>query len=525
MEHNASQKNFFKGALLLTLAGLISKILSAGYRIPLQNIAGDVGFYIYQQVYPFLGMAWVISIYGFPVAISTLVAQRRSLSIRGFFMPVFFLLLSISVLFFAVCYIGAPFIAHVMGDDNLVMPLRVAASVFLFLPFTSLLRGVFQGLNDMGPTAYSQMLEQFVRVLIIIVGTVYFVRSGYSLYHVGAGAAVGSVIGAIVATVYLSYVAWVRIPARISHADKQVSFVYTAKIVIVVGLFICINYMMLLFIQLGDALTMVASLERLGMEFVEAQKWKGIFDRGYPLIQLGTVIGSSLALSLVPSITKQRLENKEQEVYNDAYRAMRFSFIFASAATIGLIIVLPSVNKLFFDSQDGTMALQLLALVILFGSVALTSSSLLQGIGKVKTPAIMVVIGFVLKIALNSWLVSVYGIYGGAVASVLAILAVCIGNSIALYKEIGVNVLTTVPWKQLIASLCAMGIAVVVGEWGYEQLFTVQSRLDYVGYTLVNVVLGMGVFLLMLLRTGIFAEKDLEGVPLGEKLMLMAKRR
>ncbi len=42
-----------KGALLLTLAGLAGKVLSAGYRIPLQNLTGDVGFYIYQQVYPF----------------------------------------------------------------------------------------------------------------------------------------------------------------------------------------------------------------------------------------------------------------------------------------------------------------------------------------------------------------------------------------------------------------------------------------------------------------------------------------
>lgn len=47
----------FQGAVILTIAGLLSKILSAVYRVPFQNIVGDTGFYIYQQVYPFLGIA------------------------------------------------------------------------------------------------------------------------------------------------------------------------------------------------------------------------------------------------------------------------------------------------------------------------------------------------------------------------------------------------------------------------------------------------------------------------------------
>ena len=70
-------KALFRGAFILMLAALITKILSAFYRIPFQNIVGDIGFYIYQQVYPFYGIAIVLSTTGFPVVISKLYAEQK----------------------------------------------------------------------------------------------------------------------------------------------------------------------------------------------------------------------------------------------------------------------------------------------------------------------------------------------------------------------------------------------------------------------------------------------------------------
>ncbi len=103
MDGNETNK-LVKGALLLTLAGVISKLLSAGYRIPLQNLTGDVGFYAYQQVYPILGIASVLALYGFPTAISKLAAERRQegigLSGRNFHIPILFLMFGIAGCFF-----------------------------------------------------------------------------------------------------------------------------------------------------------------------------------------------------------------------------------------------------------------------------------------------------------------------------------------------------------------------------------------------------------------------------------------
>ena len=74
--HYKKSNQFIKGALILTTAGFIIKILSAAYRVPFQNIVGDVGFYIYQQIYPIYGIAAVLAASGFPVVISKMVAEN-----------------------------------------------------------------------------------------------------------------------------------------------------------------------------------------------------------------------------------------------------------------------------------------------------------------------------------------------------------------------------------------------------------------------------------------------------------------
>lgn len=69
-------KTMMEGALILTIASFIAKVLSAIYRIPFQNIVGDEGFYVYQQVYPIYGIAMTFALTGFPQFLSKLVAEQ-----------------------------------------------------------------------------------------------------------------------------------------------------------------------------------------------------------------------------------------------------------------------------------------------------------------------------------------------------------------------------------------------------------------------------------------------------------------
>jgi PST family polysaccharide transporter len=114
---------FWRGAIILTLSGLIMKILSAFYRIPYQNIAGDIGFYIYQQVYPVYGVCLVLATYGFPVVISKLVAARieqgDQKGVNETIFVSFWFLTAVGLTFFFLLFFGAPTFALLMGDRDL----------------------------------------------------------------------------------------------------------------------------------------------------------------------------------------------------------------------------------------------------------------------------------------------------------------------------------------------------------------------------------------------------------------------
>lgn len=112
-------KTFMKGASILTVSAIIVKILSAVYRVPYQNLVGDKGFYIYQQVYPFVGIFIVWTSYGFAVAVSKLLASSRSPGQAKTMMRIAFVyLLLLSLTFFGVLTGFAPFFAEAMGDPS-----------------------------------------------------------------------------------------------------------------------------------------------------------------------------------------------------------------------------------------------------------------------------------------------------------------------------------------------------------------------------------------------------------------------
>jgi PST family polysaccharide transporter len=195
-------KALVRGAFILMLAALVTKILSAFYRIPFQNIVGDIGFYIYQQVYPFYGIAIVLSTTGFPVVISKLYAEQKlkgdDIKSRLLLFFSFIYLQLFGFLCFLILYFGAGSIAVWMNDPHLAILLRVVSIVFLMFPLMSILRGYYQGIGDMVPTALSQVGEQSTRVVTILFLAYLFMEKGYSLYLVGGGAMFGSITGSIV---------------------------------------------------------------------------------------------------------------------------------------------------------------------------------------------------------------------------------------------------------------------------------------------------------------------------------------
>src|SRR5699024_2715355 len=187
-------KKTMNGALVLIVAALVAKILSAIYRIPFQNIVGNTGFYVYQQVYPIYVIGMTLSLNGLPYFISKLVDQKNDEKQRMKIVSQVFALLScLAIVMFLLLQVGAKVIASWMGDLQLAPLISSVSWMFLLMPFLASARGYYQGTFKMMPTAISQVSEQFVRVALIIGVALLSSNFGWNVYKTGSLAMLGSV--------------------------------------------------------------------------------------------------------------------------------------------------------------------------------------------------------------------------------------------------------------------------------------------------------------------------------------------
>ncbi|WP_067841266.1 putative polysaccharide biosynthesis protein [Amphibacillus sediminis] len=514
MDKQTEQRLFFKGAFLLTYAGLLSKVLSAAYRIPLQNITGDVGFYVYQQVYPFIGMATMLALYGFPSAISKLLAGQMELPSKKIIQSIFFLLFGFCIIIFSLIYSLAPLIASLMGDLALTNSIKVCAFIFLLIPIVSGLRGLHQGQNNMVPTALSQVVEQLVRVSLIIGISWFIVRFNRSLYEVGIGAVLASITGAVTACLVL-IIYQRKQSGRIWQDDSQVSDNWSTLFtrIICYGVVMAINHMLLLLLQFIDAFTLVPQLVEQGVPLVQAQTLKGILDRGQPLAQLGIVTASSLALALIPSVTKARLSKDRERFIGYVSSTWRFTLYLATGATAGLIILFPEVNTVLFKEDIGTFSLRVFSITILFAALSISTAAILQGLGHIYRTAIFVLIGVWIKWVANVLLIAHFGITGAALATVIGSAVILMLNLIQLKKILSLSKLMTVPWQGFGGALSLMiGVTMILNRLA-QPIFNNISRIGQFIYLLVIIILAVFVYLKTLIKLNAFSEDEVDAIP------------
>lgn len=524
-------QSFVKGAAILGAAALISKLLGVFYRIPYQNMTGDEGLFIYQQVYPLYSTLLVLATAGLPIAVSKLVSERLALGdtygAKRVFRISSLILSATGGLFFCVLFFGAPVIAEWMGSTELLtLPIKSVSFALLIVPIMSVIRGYFQGHQNMIPTAVSQVTEQFVRVFTILAAAYWFTAKGTELVYAGAGAVFGAVTGAIAALVTLLFF-WRRNRltqrelAATATAD-QTAFAHdsTAKIIkriLYYAIPICFGSLVLPLLGLVDSFTVANMLEHVqGLKQMEAAALKGVYDRGQPLIQFSAFFATALALSIVPAVSEALAKGQHALVALRAEIALRITFLFGLPASVGLAVIAEPTNILLYENAKGSTALVALAFTTVFSTLGVTSSGILQGLGQVMLPARNLFVGVVTKLILNLALIGPFGIVGAATATVAAY-AVSTGlNLWAIVKRIKLNI----PWRNFhlkpVMSVLLMAVVVYAVATGvrYGLEGTLGSlRLAMLGTVVIAVPLGAAVYALALFRTGAITREDLKSVP------------
>lgn len=513
-------KQLVHGAILLSLAGFIAKGLGAGYRIILQNLAGDEAVYVYQQIYPFLAFALILSLYGFPSAIAALTQDKRDVSWRTFIKPIFVIVFIISTILGLVLYLLAPVFSNWISDENLLRNYQAVALVFIMLPFVAVFRGVYQGRLSMAPIATSQVIEQLIRVSIIITGAWLIYIGTFGMYSIGQIAITGSLAGSVGAILTLSFY---RNQLDINKTTTRKTPWRTYALAIVVIAFTAtLNHSVLVLMQVIDSVLIVPQLLESGYSFTEAVLEKGIYDRGQPLIQIGSVIGSSFALAVLPFVSQNKLNEIGEELEGQIHTSLKCSFMLSLGATIGLVGLLPHVNQMLFKNTLGTDVLQLLMLAILFGSLLMTGVAILQGLDSVKETAFYMLIGVMMKVLFNYILTPIWGTLGSAFSTVISLV---ITTVIVLFR-----VRQALPSRTLFGTIkiwrpFSHGITfLVLFTYLFRQIgfwLSIESRMLLFGYIILASALGAVGYLWILIRNNLFTEKEIQILPfrsLFEKL-------
>lgn len=512
------------GALWLSLAALTAKVLSALYKVPYQNLTGDAGFYVYQQVYPLYGIALVLGTAGFPLVLAGMTGdmtdQRRE---RLRFL--YGVLSGVYVVMAIAVFSLAPTLAFIMGDPALTGPLRWMALPFLLIPVLAFYRGVFQGQGETGPSALSQVLEQLARVAVILTIAAWVTWVGGTPYEAGISAGAGAFSGGLAGVIMLVVIMNKREPALIRD-------VYTLRgpllppqwqedlrRLLVPGLLVSLSALALIAFQLADALTVYRGLLISGLSAEEAALTKGIYDRSWPLIQFGAVITTVFSYAALPVVVRAVREEKQAEVKREITRAVQICLVFGSAAAVGLAVIMPEVNAMLFTDEAGTTALRVAGLGVLPGSLFMTAAVLWHAVGKAGKPAVWLLAGLGIKGLGNAVLVPLYGIGGAAAASLAGFTLMAVAVLLQLIRS---SWLSAIPWAftgKLLMALGLMGVAARMTGVAADLLTGDGTRLAATLGALMGAGAGAVVFLFVIRALRLFDADTWHGLPLiGSRL-------
>lgn len=528
-----------KGAVVLGAAAVVSKLLGTMQKIPLQNVAGDNVFGIYNAVYPLYITILVLATAGFPVAVSRFVAEERALGrpegARGILKMALKLATGTGLVCFVLLYFGAGTIASWIGNRQTEEALRSVSFALFFVPALATLRGYFQGIGQMAPTGVSQVAEQFVRVAVMVALLIVLVRADASDSLIAAGATFGSAAGALAGLgIVLLYWRSHRRRERGLRAIMRAETTNGPRVgygrFIAYALPICLGAIVLPVLTLVDTFTMPRLLARSGYDEAGAMAQFGLYNHGLPLVQLVAMIVSSMSVALVPAISEAKASGTLAAVRGSAEASLRLTWLIGLAASAGLAVTAMPLNVMFYKEAEGYGVMMILAFTAVFSVMQIVSGAMLQGLGAERATVLHLLAAALVKVLLNLWLMPVWGIAGAAVSAVAAY-AVAAALNVYRLRRLG---FIRMPWRDytwtpavctLVLSLAALAVVGAAEPLLTQAAPELSYRWRMTVIVLLAVAAGALAFALTLFKTGAVSAEELGAVPkLGNKLVSLLRK-
>lgn len=525
--------NFIKGAAILAAAGFISRFLGLFYRIVLARLIGAEGVGLYQLAYPIYTVLLVISVSGIPIALAKIVSEKIALEQHMDAYRVFQiarrLSLAIGGLFTVLLMLFAKPLIHVLGlDPRGYYTILAIAPAILLVSIMAAYRGFFQGMQDMMPTAVSQIVEQVVRMITIVGLTYLFLPLG--IPKAAAGATFSAVTGAIAGLIIMYYYyfkekKYIASMKQGLSTNEPVGRIirrladYAIPVILAASIVQLMNMIVLVIVPMR--------LQVIGFTVEQATELYGELTTALVLVQFPNIITTSLQTSLIPAISSAYVLNQMENIKNQTTMALRFTMLMAMPASVGLYVLAKPLCTVIFDLPSVAVTLRVLAWSNIFIFLQQTSSGVLQGIGKVRIPARNLLMGALVNAGLGYFLTAIpqFGIRGAAWGTVAGFAVAAILNLTAVWKYVKFEIdLKGMVVKPLVA-VVAMAAGVLVSYYGLLNLLKHVLPVGVMAFaTLFSVAVGVAVFFGVLLMQGGLSEQDLRMVP-GMKRFVPALKR
>lgn len=526
-----SKQTFIQGAFILIIAGFITKALGFINKIVMARILGPEGVGLYMMALPILILVLTLTRVGLPVAISKLVAeaevsgdQRRikrilvvSLAITG----------SLSILFTVLTIIGAKLISEIfLTDQRAYYPLIAITPVIPIVAISSVIKGYFQGKQNMKPSAYSQVIEQMVRISLVALFANLLLP--YGLEYAVMGAMLSVVLGEGAALLYLFTTFKFR--KRKAFRIRQGFFQQLKKgkqtlyDLLRIGLPTTGSGLIGSFSWTLEAIIVAQSLALAGVATAAATAQYGLLS-GYalPLVMLPTFITYSLSVSLVPAVSEAATYKNYQLIHRRIYQALRIALIFGAPSTVVMYIFAEPLTSVLYGTPEAGVFLQILAPFFLLLYFQGPLQAVLQGLDRAKAGMMNTLFGAVIKTAAIFVLASQpnLGIYGAAIAINLNVCLVTFLHFFSIVKIVGFSIQVRDFLKVGIAML-AMGL---LGSYVHKYLLLQGSFHSIVSLLLaISAAVFVYCFSLVLLR--MVGRQDIERFPfLGKFLAPLFPKR
>lgn len=528
------EKSFVKGALILALAGIFTKVLGAVYRIPLYNLIGEVGVGYFQMAYPIYAALLAISTAGIPVAISKMVAERvakGNATGATQILKIALTVMMVSGLFFSLLlYFGAEWYANnILKTPLAVYSLRSIAPGIFLVVIMAAFRGFFQGNQTMIPTAISQISEQIIRVVTIFYLSWLLIPKGVEFAAAGAtfGVVTGALTGVAALLVFFMFDKKKKRNTSFSSDLLQESRGQILKQMLYLALPITLASLVLPLIQMADAAIVPRRLQVAGLNQVDAVALYGnLTGAAMPLVNVPTLFTLALAQSLVPAISEAKALKNNLLIKSSSFLAIKLTLLIALPSTVGMFVLARPISIMLYDNVAVASPLAVACFAVVFLTLHQTTSALMQGLGKTVIPVINLFIGVTLKVILNFVLTAIpaLNIRGPAIGTVAGYLVSSSLNLYFLLKLVGLSFsVKSFILKPLLTS-GGMGVTVYLAYPiilnSINKFNIIDSERTIVSLAVIIAVgLGIAVYGVLLLISGAITKKDIENIPkIGTKV-------